>query len=121
MEEKHPIFGFYGDGTSADQSCSVNFQGNISKPKTFLRSNLLGTTIFYHLGVKKLLGEMYVFGGYTDNHQISILDGCQLRRLEMDLPIGMSDPLCTTYASGSAVMFCVGWTLFLIYLRDKMI
>ena len=50
---------------------------------------------------------MHVFGGFTDNRQISVVDGCRLRRLEIDLPVAMDDPLCTTYAEGSAVMFCV--------------
>ena len=50
---------------------------------------------------------MYVFGGYTDNRQISVVDGCKLRRLEINLQIPMADPLCSTYASGSTVMFCV--------------
>jgi len=48
-----------------------------------------------------------VFGGFTDNRQISVVDGCKLRRLEIDLPVAMDDPLCTTYAAGSAVMLCV--------------
>ena len=56
-------------------------------------------------------GQMYVFGGFTDTRQISVVDGCRLRRLEIDLPVAMDDPLCTTYAEGSAVMtpfFCEG-------------
>ena len=56
-------------------------------------------------------GQMHVFGGFDDNYQISVVDGCKLRRLETDLPVAMQDPLCTTYADGTAVMFCVTMSL----------
>jgi len=52
------------------------------------------------------IGKHYVIGGYDDWRQISLVDGCQLTRLELDLPLLMDFPICSQFDGGNSAMFC---------------
>ena len=73
---------FYGERATSDMSCSLIYKG-----------------------------QMYVIGGYDGlyqgSEQISVVDGCRLKRLDIDLPVRMDQPLCTSYNNGEYAMFCV--------------
>ena len=55
-----------------------------------------------------LNGKMYVTGGNPDYYQISVLDGCNLVRLDRDLPVDSDAGLCTSYRNNTMAMFCDG-------------
>ena len=55
-----------------------------------------------------LNGKMYVTGGYPDSYQISLLEGCNLVRLDRDLPVDSEAGLCTSYKNNTMAMICDG-------------
>lgn len=68
---------FYEEGTSADTTCSMTYRG-----------------------------KMYIIGGHPNYGQISVINGCQLTRLDTDLPEPMIYPMCTSYNDDEEAMFC---------------
>jgi hypothetical protein len=68
---------FYGEGTAVDQTCSLLFRG-----------------------------QMIIIGGYPDYKQISYVNGCEIKRSSVDLPMNTSGSLCTAYNDGNDAIYC---------------